>query len=290
VISYGFDDDDNGLQTRENQILTIPALQSMHPDLASTAKSDLAVELRNIRRVFAGAVSAIDGIDLRITVGEFVAILGPSGCGKTTLLRIIAGLDRADSGSLQIGHGRDTRKKIAYVFQDAHLLPWRDALRNVALPLELMGMRRAERLDAAADAIAQVGLSDAHALYPAQLSGGMRMRVSLARALVTNPSLLLLDEPFAALDELTRNQLDEQLHQLWHRRRMTVIFVTHSIVEATFLAQRALVLTPRPARIVLDHRIALPEQRAPVLRTEPQFARELRVQFEALEQGQENRR
>ncbi|MGE5216477.1 MAG: ABC transporter ATP-binding protein [Chloroflexota bacterium] len=235
-------------------------------------------------------MSAIEDIDLSVTAGEFVAILGPSGCGKTTLLRIIAGLDRADSGSRRVGFPSDTRKQIAYVFQDAHLLPWRDALHNVALPLELMELPRSARLDAAADAITQVGLSAARSLYPAQLSGGMRMRVSLARALVTNPALLLLDEPFAALDELTRNQLDEQLHQLWRARRMTVIFVTHSIVEATFLARRAVVLTRRPARIILDRSIELPDQRIAMLRTEPQFAREMRVLFEALEQGQENRR
>lgn len=263
---------------------------STHPDPASTANLESAVDLRHVRRVFAGGVSAVDGIDLDIATGDFVAILGPSGCGKTTLLRIIAGLDRADGGSVQIGQGGDARKKIAYVFQDAHLLPWRDALHNVALPLELMGIPRPARLVAAAKAIAQVGLGDARGLYPAQLSGGMRMRVSLARALVTDPSLLLLDEPFAALDELTRNQLDDQLYQLWLSRRMTVIFVTHSIVEATFLAQRAVVLTRRPARIVLDHRIALPEQRLALLRTEPQFAREMRVLFEALERGQEIRR
>jgi len=267
----------------------LSAPESMQPDPLSIAKPESAVALRQIRRAFTGAVNAIDSIDLNISAGEFVAILGPSGCGKTTLLRIIAGLDKADSGSRQIGQDRNANKKIAYVFQDAHLLPWRDVLGNVALPLEFKGMARAGRIGAAEDAIAQVGLSDACGFYPAQLSGGMRMRVSLARALVTNPSLLLLDEPFAALDELTRNQLDEQLYRLWQTRRMTVIFVTHSIVEATFLAQRAIVLTRRPARVVLDHRIALPEQRVAALRTEADFARQMGVLFQALEHGQEQR-
>lgn len=262
----------------------------MHPEPASTARSAMAVELRRVRRVFAGGPSVLDGIDLNVPAGEFLAILGPSGCGKTTLLRIIVGLDNPDSGSVTIGQRPDARKQVAYVFQDAHLLPWRDALRNVALPLELMGIPRVEQLEAAAEAIEQVGLADARHLYPAQLSGGMRMRVSLARALVTRPLLLLLDEPFAALDELTRHRLDEQLHQLWRNRRMTVIFVTHSIAEAAFLAQRAVVLTRRPARTVLDHRIVLPEPRTAVLRTAPEFARELGTLFEALEQGQESPR
>ncbi len=253
------------------------------------ADNEIAVELRKIRRVFAQGVNAIDGVDLQIRTGEFVAILGPSGCGKTTLLRIIAGLDTADGGSMasHFSAGRAARQR-AYVFQDAHLLPWRNALHNVALPLELTGMSRSERLDAAAGALEQVGLSDSRTRYPAQLSGGMRMRVSLARALVTNPSLLLLDEPFAALDELTRQQLDEELYRLWNDRRMTVIFVTHSTGEATFLAQRAIVLTPRPARIVLDHPIDLPVRRTTPLRTEPRFTRELRVLMDALVRGQED--
>jgi NitT/TauT family transport system ATP-binding protein len=241
----------------------------------------VALELRGVRRVFPGPVPAVDGIDLRIEAGAFVAILGPSGCGKSTLLRMIAGLDKPDSGTIQ-----SSTRAVAYVFQDAHLLPWRNVLRNVQLPLELMGAQRATRLDAALRAIEQVGLADAIKRYPAQLSGGMRMRVSLARALVTDPDLLLLDEPFAALDEITRQQLDEQLHQLWCSRRMTVVFVTHSIVEATFLAQRAIVLTRRPARIVLDRTIDLPPQRNAALRVDPAFAREMRILFDALERGE----
>lgn len=259
----------------------------MQLDVTPTALSGIAVDLRNIRRVFPGPVTAVDGVDLHIAPGEFVAILGPSGCGKSTLLKIIAGLDIPDSGSVQAGPGRNAHRSIGYVFQDAYLLPWRNAMSNVALPLELIGVTRTERLAAAANALERVGLADAMARYPAELSGGMRMRVSLARALVTNPALLLLDEPFAALDEITRQELDEQLHQLWYERRMTVIFVTHSIIEATFLAQRAVVLTHRPARIVLDHKLELPEMRTAALRIDPQFARQMRVLFEALERGEE---
>ncbi|HXV78708.1 MAG TPA: ABC transporter ATP-binding protein [Candidatus Binatia bacterium] len=254
--------------------------------LHSTAPlAGIPVDLRGIRRVFPGPVAAVDGVDLHIAPGEFVAILGPSGCGKSTLLRIIAGLDEPDAGSIQTGPVETAHRHVGYVFQDAHLLPWRDVLHNVALPLELSGVPRAERLATAAQAIERVELADAMTRYPAQLSGGMRMRVSLARALITSPSLLLLDEPFAALDEITRQQLDEQLHSLWYERRMTVIFVTHSVIEATFLAQRAVVLTRRPARVILDHGIELPEARSAPLRTDPQFSQQMRVLFEALERG-----
>lgn len=245
----------------------------------------MSVDLRGIRRIFPGPVTALDGVDLRVAPGEFVAILGPSGCGKSTLLRIIAGLDKPDSGSIQTASDDIGHRSIGYVFQDAYLLPWRNALSNVALPLELNGVPRAERLAAAAQAIERVELADATTRYPAELSGGMRMRVSLARALVTSPSLLLLDEPFAALDEITRQQLDEQLQQLWYERRMTVIFVTHSIIEAAFLAQRAVVLTRRPARVILDHSFALPERRTAALRTDAHFAQQMRIVFEALERG-----
>jgi NitT/TauT family transport system ATP-binding protein len=258
----------------------------MQLDLSAARLPGIAVDVHGIRRVFPGAVTAVDGLDLNIAPGEFVAILGPSGCGKSTLLRMIAGLDTPDSGFIQTGPAGSGRRPIAYVFQDAHLLPWRNVLSNVALPLELMGLPRAERLAAAQSAIALVGLAEAITRYPAQLSGGMRMRVSLARALVTNPSLLLLDEPFAALDEINRQQLDEQLHHLWYAQRMTVIFVTHSIIEATFLAERAVVLTRRPARVVLDQRLDLPEQRTAALRTDAHFAGEMRLLFEALERGQ----
>ena len=259
----------------------------------STARG-LAISVRGARRVFRTAgevdVVAVDGIDLSIPAGEFVAILGPSGCGKSTLLRMIAGLDGLDAGRIEFGDGGGAapRNALAYVFQDAHLLPWRNVLDNVALPLELQGRVPSERRNAAERAIARVGLADALLRHPAQLSGGMRMRVSLARALVTEPRLLLLDEPFAALDEITRQDLDDQLRALWATTGMTVLFVTHSIAEAAFLAERAVVLTRRPARVVLEHALDLPTQRDAALRGDARFARETGVLYEALRRGNED--
>jgi NitT/TauT family transport system ATP-binding protein len=255
------------------------------------AARGLAVTLEGVRRAFRhpaeGEVVAIDGVDLRIASGEFAALLGPSGCGKTTLLQLIAGLDRPDSGRIRLEgvspeRGGPDRAAIAYVFQDAHLLPWRDLLSNVALPLELLGRPRDECREAAAEVIGQVGLGEAWQRLPSELSGGMRMRASLARALVTRPRLLLLDEPFAALDEITRQALDEQLRALWLEHPMTVVFVTHSIAEAAFLAERAVVLSARPARVVLEHRLDLPGERTAELRADGRFAREIGVLFQAL--------
>jgi NitT/TauT family transport system ATP-binding protein len=260
--------------------------QAMGEQIEQTQRAGVAVALRGVRRAFAGGVVAVERMDLSIAAGEFVSLLGPSGCGKSTLLRIIAGLDRADEGEVQVkGAGERVRGAISYVFQDAHLLPWRNVLRNVELPLELLGCPREKRRDAARRAIENVGLSEAIDRYPAQLSGGMRMRVSLARALVTQPRLLLMDEPFAALDEITRQQLDDQLRRLWLERRMTVLFVTHSIVEAAFLADRAVVLSRRPARVVLDHRLDLPREREASLRTDARFAAQTRVLHDALVAG-----
>jgi NitT/TauT family transport system ATP-binding protein len=236
-----------------------------------------AVVLRGARRSF-GDVVALDGIDLTVNEGEFVALIGPSGCGKSTLLRLVAGLDQGE-GEVSVD-----RSSIAYVFQDAHLLPWRTVTDNVALPLQLRGKPNDE---AVRRALKEVDLVDAADRYPAQLSGGMRMRASIARALVTEPRLLLMDEPFAALDELTRNRLDERLRALWKTRGLTVMFVTHAIFEATFLATRAVVLTKRPARIVTDVPIELPAERSSETRGSPEFAHIAGDIFRALEKGSE---
>jgi NitT/TauT family transport system ATP-binding protein len=253
----------------------------------AVAPSGLAIQVRAVTRSFENGVVALDGLDVDIAAGQFAAILGPSGCGKSTLLRLIAGLDTPQSGTVLIsGEDSSDRKSIAYVFQDAHLLPWRDVLQNVALPLELMRISRPDRIAAAREAIEMVGLSDAIGRYPAQLSGGMRMRVSLARAMVTQPRLLLLDEPFAALDEITRQLLDEQLRELWRRTGITVVFVTHSTGEAVFLAQRAIVLTRRPGRIIDDRTVDLPEDRPAAIRATPQFAAQTRAIYDTLAKGE----
>ena len=259
----------------------------MHEPASSARTSTLSVSVRDVRRVFENGVVALDGLNLDVSPGQFVALLGPSGCGKSTLLRLIAGLDRPQGGNIVVeGSSGGPRSRIAYVFQDAHLLPWRNVLQNVALPLELLHVDPLARREASHRAIGEVGLGDAADRYPNQLSGGMRMRVSLARAMVTGPRLLLLDEPFAALDEITRQKLDEQLRALWASTGMTIVFVTHSTSEAVFLAQRAIVLSARPGRIVEDHRIDLPDRRSPVLRGTPEFAAQTRVLYDALQRGE----
>ena len=262
---------------------------SSPPPPAPADTGGVRVHVSGLRRTFAGGVPVLEGMELDIAAGAFVALVGPSGCGKSTLLRLVAGLDRPDAGTITFSppltRTGSARAPIAYVFQDAHLLPWRSVRDNVALPLELAGVPPAERHAAAHALLQQVGLGDATTRYPAELSGGMRMRVSLARALVTRPRLLLLDEPFAALDELTRNRLDDQLLTLWRELGMTVLFVTHSLAEAAYLSERTVVLSRRPARVMLDHRLALPRERRAALRAEPDFARELGLLHQALERG-----
>jgi len=267
----------------------------MHKSVSHRCEAGVGVRVEGVTRRFDNGVVALDCLDLDVGGGEFLAILGPSGCGKSTLLRLVARLDEPQKGVIYMAesqhsaadrHGLGRRAEIAFVFQDAHLLPWRSVLDNAALPLELIGMKRSQRREAARMALEQVGLGDALNRYPNELSGGMRMRVSLARAVVTEPKLLLMDEPFAALDEITRQHLDEQLRELWTRLGMTVLFVTHSTTEAVFLAERAIVMTPRPGKIIEDMEIDLPEKRTSGIRATAQFAAETRAIYEALERGE----
>ena len=248
---------------------------------ANPARGGVALDLRGVRKVFQN-LTVVEHFDLAVPGGEFLAILGPSGCGKSTLLRMIARLLETDGGTVAIEPDAE-RFQTSFVFQDAHLLPWRTVLDNAALPLELMGTAREERYHRARASLAEVGLTEAEERYPAQLSGGMRMRVSLARALVTSPRLLLLDEPFAALDEITRFRLDLRLRELWSERGMTVVFVTHSISEAVFLANRAVVLARRGGRIKLDQRLELPE-RTVDLRLDPRYGAAMKVLLAAMEE------
>lgn len=242
-----------------------------------------AVSIHDVRKQFADGRPVIESLSLDIAKDDFVCLLGPSGCGKSTLLRLIAGLEKQTAGEVVV----DASAVASFVFQDAHLLPWRTVLDNAALPLELKKVAKPERRRHAADALRRVGLADdVQRLYPAQLSGGMRMRVSLARALVARPTLLLLDEPFAALDEITRQQLDDLLRSLWHAGGLTVLFVTHSIHEAAYLGNRCLVFSRRPARIMLDLPLSLPADRHASLRTTAGFADQARQLFEALERGE----
>lgn len=214
---------------------------------------------------------ALNDASLRVEGGDFIALLGPSGCGKSTLLRLISGLDRPDSGRLDWDSGTaPAAGDIGFVFQDATLLPWATAEDNVFLPLRLRGIARQSALADVHAALARVGLTGFEQSRPRQLSGGMRMRVSIARALVTRPRLLLMDEPFAALDEFTRHRLQNDLIALWQSIGCTIVFVTHSIYEAAFLARRVVLMTPRPGRIA--HEIASPLVPGPEMRLEPAYA------------------
>ncbi len=240
-----------------------------------------SLRLDGVRRSFPDGPTVIAGMNLEVAAGEFLAILGPSGCGKSTLLRMIARLAPPDAGTITT---EPAVPRTAFVFQDAQLLPWRTVLDNAALPLELQGVDRDARYASARGALAKVGLAEAEQRYPAQLSGGIRMRVSLARALVTQPSLLLMDEPFAALDEITRFNLEVQLRELWRASGMTVLFVTHSISEAAFLANRAIVLARKGGGILLDRRIDLPKERAHELRSDPRMGAYMQELYGAMEE------
>jgi NitT/TauT family transport system ATP-binding protein len=212
---------------------------------------------------------------MNVYYGGFVSLLGPSGCGKSTLLRIIAGLVPPSQG--RVHWESAVREHIGFVFQEPTLMPWATVWDNVYLPLRLAGRSRGEAQAPIATSLASLGLGGFEQAYPRELSGGMRMRVSIARALVNAPRLLLLDEPFAALDELTRFRLNEDLLRVWGQQRWTVVFVTHSVFEAVFLSNRILVMTPRPGRIIADLPIDLPYPREATLRTAPAYAERCRA-------------
>jgi NitT/TauT family transport system ATP-binding protein len=245
------------------------------------------VEIRSADKVYANGTRALDPVDLAIRDGEFVTLLGPSGCGKSTLLKMIASLITPTDGRIawwRHGFERvgEPGKKLVMVFQDATLMPWARVQKNVRLPLDLSGVDRRAADARVADSLSLVGLTGFERHYPRQLSGGMQMRVSIARALVTEPNLLLMDEPFGALDEITRNRLDADLIQLWWQKKLTVIFVTHSIYEAVFLSTRVVVMAARPGRVLAEVAIDEPHPRSDAWRVTQKFAAYAKVLSEHL--------
>jgi NitT/TauT family transport system ATP-binding protein len=237
-----------------------------------TPKPAPAVVLRRIEHTYRSGIQALAPVDLDLEHGELVSIIGPSGCGKSTLLRIVAGLEQATAGTIERNVASGGHRTTGCVFQQPTLLPWCNVLANTRLPLDLSGVPRADADRRAGDALGLVGLREFAEALPHELSGGMQMRTSIARALVTTPSLLLMDEPFGALDELTRGRLDRELLTLRAARGFTVLFVTHSLQEAVFLSTRVLVMTPRPGRISAELRIEEPYPRDDAFRLSPRFA------------------
>ena len=234
-----------------------------------------AVRLRGVTKVYDSGVAALGPLDLEVGEGEFVSLLGPSGCGKSTALRLIAGLSAPTAGTVDVSHRAQPRRgshSIGFVFQEPTLMPWASVRENVRLPLKLAHALVAEANARIDEALAQVGLTEFAHAYPRELSGGMKMRVSLARALVTDPDILLMDEPFAALDEITRFRLNNDLLALWRNLHKTVIFVTHSVFESVYLSQRVLVMTSRPGRIGAEFRITAAEPRGEEFRTSADYA------------------
>ena len=229
--------------------------------------SGSALRMTNISLTFADGTQALENLDLNIQSGEFVTVVGPSGCGKSTLLRLASGLLTQTQGLCDVD-----RTSLGYVFQDPTLLPWRTVRRNVELNAELAGMDKPSRQKAANVAIELVNLTGNEDKYPKQLSGGMKMRCSLARSLVLQPNLFLFDEPFAALDEITREHLNDELLHLFQNQNFASLFITHSIQEAVFLSTRVLVMSARPGRIIAEHAIDFPYPRHPDIRYQSDFA------------------
>jgi NitT/TauT family transport system ATP-binding protein len=252
--------------SRQVQPLAVPSISSpsarpIDPLLEPSIRFD------EVSVIFRDGTQALDSLSLRVRVGEFVSLVGPSGCGKSTLLRLVAGFERPTSGRV-ITKG----EALGFVFQDATLLPWRTVLDNVALPAQLSGVAPEARRERARDALRRVGLAGFENHRPAELSGGMRMRASIARALTLQPKMFLFDEPFGALDEITRERLNEELLSLFEADPFAALFVTHSVPESVFLSSRVVVMSARPGRIVADVEVPFPFPRPPELRYTSEFA------------------
>lgn len=284
-------------QSKATQSEVVVPMQS---EPASGGKAHIlgrpVVDVHGVDKVYANGTVALKGVDLTVKEGEFVSLLGPSGCGKSTLLRLMAGLGEPSTGKLnwweqEYGLVGQKGHKLAFVFQNATLMPWARVRKNVRLPLDLgreKGPEAEQRIDQALD---MVGLSQFSHSYPRELSGGMQMRVSIARAMVTEPNLLLMDEPFGALDEMTRNKLNDDLLRLWKANGWTVVFVTHSVYEAVYLSNRVVVMAARPGRVIDEVPIDAPYPRGKEFRVSTEFAGYCRRVSEALEvasqQGEE---
>jgi NitT/TauT family transport system ATP-binding protein len=245
------------------------------------------VSLRGVRKAFASGTMALDGLDLAIGQHEFLSILGPSGCGKSTALRLIAGLIKPSAGAIDWPSDKLTEETgaIGFVFQEPTLMPWATVADNVRLPLVLKSAPKREADRSVAEALEMVGLAGFARAYPRELSGGMKMRVSIARAIVTQPCLLLMDEPFAALDEITRLKLNDDLLELWRAQSWTVVFVTHSMFESVYLSQRVAVMTARPGRIAREIAIDVPYPRDAAFRTSKPYNKLCREASAALHQA-----
>jgi len=242
------------------------------------APSIPAVEILSAEKTYPNGTQALLPVDLTIGEGEFVTLLGPSGCGKSTLLKMVAGMLEPTDGRLRVwrkpvAHIDDSGRRMAFVFQSPTLMPWASVRTNVRLPLDLAGVPRKEADARVSEALELVGLDKFASALPRALSGGMQMRVSIARGLVTRPDLLLMDEPFGALDEITRHKLDAELLDLWREKKLTVIFVTHSIHEAVFLSSRVIMMAARPGRVVEEFHIDEPYPRTADFMVSPQFSR-----------------
>lgn len=249
----------------------------MNEDAPEADAGEALLRLNGVGKRFANAVTALDGLDMEVRQGEFLSLLGPSGCGKSTALRLIAGLTEPSAGRIDWSRGEAARRSndppsIGFVFQEPTLMPWASVFGNVHLPLRLAGVGRRAAEPAIAEALEMVGLSPFRDAYPRELSGGMKMRVSIARALVTKPRLLLMDEPFAALDEITRFKLNNDLLQVWRQLGCTIIFVTHSVFESVYLSSRILVFRARPGRVSTELHIDPNQPRDEAFRTSPEYA------------------
>ena len=241
-----------------------------------------AIELSGVSKTFATAsgemVHALDATNISVNAGEFITVVGASGCGKTTLLRLIAGLERASTGTIRINGAPQAgpSEQAGIVFQDANLLPWRTVMKNVLLPVEVLKLDARKYGERARALLETVGLEDFTNKYPHELSGGMRQRVAITRALVHDPAMLLMDEPFGALDALTRDQMNLELMDIWAATRKTVLLITHSITESVFLADRVIVMSPRPGRVVEEITIELPRPRTLEMINREEFGKYVR--------------